>query len=132
MCKKYDVIKAAIEKTNAGEDERCLANYLKNEKLKSKVFSITPELTIENQKLMAVAVIRLTKPLEYYELGELKDYCSAQFSDGWGESSHFDGIRTDGIRLFVHFMDEIEDMVMTEEELISINQEQVIQGMTGM
>jgi len=81
---------------------------------------------------MAVAVIRLTKPLEYYELEELKDYCSAQFSDGWGESTHFDGIRTDGTHLFVHFMDEAEDKVMTEDELSSITQEQGIQGMQGM
>ena len=128
----YDVIKDAIEKTNAREDERCLANHLENEKLKSKVYSIKPELTIENQKLMAVAVIRLTKPLEYYEVEELKDYCSAQFSDGWGESSHFDGIRTDGTHLFVHFMDEAEDKVMTEEELSNINQEQGMQGIQGM
>ncbi len=128
----YDAIKDAIEKTNAREDERCLANHLENEKLKSKVYSITPDLTIENHKLMAVAVIRLTKPLEYYELEELKDYCSAQFSDGWGESTHFDGIRTDGTHLFVHFMDEAEDKVMTEDELSSITQEQGIQGMQGM
>lgn len=128
----YDAIKEAIEKTNAREDERCLANYLGNEKLKSKVYSITPELTIENQKLMSVAVIRLTKPLEYYELEELKEYCSAQFSDGWGESSHFDGIRTDGTHLFVHFMDEAGDKVMTEEELSNMNQEQGMQGIQGM
>lgn len=128
----YDVIKAAVEKTNARDDERCLANYLENKKLKSKVYSITPDLTVESHKLMAVAVIRLTKPLEHYELEELKEYCSVQFSDGWGESSHFDGIRTDGTHLFVHFMDEAEDKIMTEEEVSSMNQEQGIQDMQGM
>lgn len=124
----FDHIKEAVDKTNERENERCLANYLKKENLKTKVYSITPDLTVKNEKMMAVAVIRLTKPLEYYELDELKDFCAGQFSDGWGESSHFDGIRTDGTHLFVHFTDETKETVMTEEEAISFSEEQYIQN----
>lgn len=128
----FDEIKDAVDKANDIENERCLANYLRKENLKSKVYSIKPELTIENEKLMAVAVIRLTKPLEYYELEELKDYCAGQFTDGWGESSYFDGIRTDGTHLYVCFMGETNDTVMTEEEVLKFKEEQSVHEMQGM
>ena len=130
----FNAIQEAFEKANALDNERGLANYLHNEKLKAKIYSIKPELTVENDALMAVVAIRLTKPLEHYELEELTDFCAGQLCDGWGESSYFDGIRTDGTYLFVHFMDEQGDEVMTEEEVMQMSEQQDMgmQGMSGM
>ena len=118
-CEHYDAIQEAAEKASDCLTERGLADYLRDENLKAKVFSITPDIDIVEEKIMGVVTIQLVKPLEHYELDELKNYCSGQFTDGWGESSSFDGIRTDGTHLYVCFMEKSEDTVMTEEELLN-------------
>ena len=103
--------------------ERGLAKYFwRDEKCREKVYSIKPDIERVNDKVMGVAVIKLTKPLNDTELKSLKDYVTGQYSDGWGEGFEQHEIYSNGNEIYVHFWNDTDFYIHTEEEQLGMEQ----------
>lgn len=80
-----DKILALIQKEKLpSEGERGLAVYLDDD-LSRKVYSINPTVEEWNGELWGVTELQTHDTLSPFELAELTEWISGQFSDGWGE-----------------------------------------------
>ena len=126
-------IKEKVAESMQEDGERGLAKYFwKDDSCRHKVYSIKPDVELRNEKLMGVAVIKMTKPLEEEELESLKDYITGQFSDGWGEGFEQHEINVGNGEIYVHFWDSCNYYIHTEEEMEAMEDMEQNQGMQGM
>ena len=124
----YKDICASIQQESLINGKRGLAAYLHKKSCGEKVFAIKPDVECRNGQLMGVVNIKMTEPLNNLEMQELKDYCTGQFSDGWGESFEQREIDTLDGEIYVHFWNSQNYYIRTEAEM---NQEQDM-GMAGI
>ena len=81
-----DAILAAIAKENRHfENDRGLAEYIPNEALNEKVYSLYPSVEIVDGELWGVMTTGLKESLSGAETAELLDYVVGQNADGYGE-----------------------------------------------
>lgn len=81
-----DAILAAIAKENRlFENDRGLAEYIRNEALSKKVHSLYPSVEIVDGKLWGVMTAGLKELLSGEETAELLDFVSGRNSDEYGE-----------------------------------------------
>ncbi|OQB13445.1 MAG: hypothetical protein BWY15_01742 [Firmicutes bacterium ADurb.Bin193] len=124
-------IRTAINNSMSMDGERGLAEYLDDtQSIKQKVYSLKPTVEIYNDVLQGVMVARITEPLTYDELTELKEYCTGQFSDGWGESFEQHEISVSDGEIYVHFWNSEDYYIKTDEELSVQEQQNGMQGMS--
>ena len=131
----YHSIKEKVSQSVRDCDERGLAEYFwEDDKCRNKVYSIKPDVEVRNNRIMGVAVIKMTKPLIEEELELLKDYVSGQFSDGWGEGFEQHEIEVGNGEIYVHFWNSENYYIHTEEEQQSYEMAEYepAQGMQGM
>jgi len=110
-----DYIREKIVEYNHLDDERGLATYLDNE-LKDKVWSINADVEMRGDTLYGVFIIEVREDLSPQELEKLREYCSGQASDGWGEGFEQREIDTPDGEIYVHFWDSGDDYFMLTED----------------
>ena len=116
---KYeDIILAAIAKENRHfENDRGLADYIHDEALKEKVYSLYPSVEIVNDELWGVMTAGLKEPLFGEETAALMDYVCGQNSDGYGEGFEQRSIKTTDGEIYVSFWDSGNYSMKLEQEI---------------
>lgn len=113
------VIRQGIEDERMpGEAERGLMTYFDgSESVDEKVASINIDVEEVDGELFGVAVCKVKGRLSPGELEELKEFCTGQYSDGWGEGYEQRPRRTDYGSLYVSFWDCNGFFLRTRDEL---------------
>ena len=98
-----DIIEETIEdETLPEEAERGLMTWYVEEK---------------NDRLYGVAVCEVRGELNPDELAELKEYCTGQYADGWGEGFEQRERKCADGELYVHFWRSDKFFICTEQEM---------------
>lgn len=113
------VIRQGIEDEQLpGEAERGLMTYFDgSEAVDEKVVSVNIDVEEVGGELFGVAVCKVKGSLSPGELEELKEFCTGQYSDGWGEGYEQRPRRTDYGSLYVSFWDCNGFFLRTRDEL---------------
>jgi hypothetical protein len=99
-----DQILAAIAKENRHfENDRGLAEYIHDETLNKKVYSLYPSVEIVDGELWGVMTAGLKDSLSGEEVAALLDYVCGQNSDGYGEGFVHRPIKTPDGEIYVSF-----------------------------
>lgn len=113
-----EILSAIVQERLYAEGNRGLADYLHDERLKHKVYSMKPTVEEWNGKLWGVLEAQSHGPLSEPELASLIDEWCGQESDGWGEGFEQRGIKVDEGELYVSFWDASDRFfIKTEQEL---------------
>ena len=114
-------ISAAILKERKSEDgERGLmAYYGEIDSVNSKVRSIFLDVDVIDDKLWAVATLKLVEPLSEAELETLRDYMIGQYADGWGEGFEQRDIEIEGGDINVHLWKHSDEFFIANHEQLS-------------
>jgi hypothetical protein len=113
-----DAILAAIAKENRFfENDRGLAEYIHDEALNKKVYSLYPSVEIVDGELWGVMTAGLTEPLSGEETAELLDYVCGQNSDGYGEGLEQRPIKTPDGEIYVSFWNHENYSLKLEQEM---------------
>ncbi len=113
-----DAILAAIAKENRFfENDRGLAEYIHDEALNKKVYSLYPSVEIVDGELWGVMTAGLKEPLSVEETAALLDYVTSQNSDGYGEGFEQRPIKTPDGEIYVSFWDSGNYSMKLEQEM---------------
>ena len=88
-----------------------------SETLSEKVLSLFPTVEEVDGVLCGAAVCQVKGSLTPAELKELKDFCTGQYADGWGECYAQRPQHTVDGELYVHFWQDNNFSILTKEEL---------------
>ena len=106
-----------------GEAERGLMAYFHGpDSVNQKVESMKPTVEVVHGQLYGVAECRIKGALTEAELSALKDYCTGQYADGWGEGFEQRPRATGDGDLYVHFWQSKGFFLKTKQELEHIHQ----------
>lgn len=113
-----DVILAAIAKENRFfESARGLAEYIHDEALNEKVYSLYPSVEIVDGELWGVMTAGLKESLSGEEIAELLDFVTGQNSDGYGEGLEQRPIKTHDGEIYVSFWNHENYSLKLEPEI---------------
>lgn len=113
-----DQILAAIAKENRHfENDRGLAEYIHDEALKEKVYSLIPSVEVVDGELWGVMTAGLKESLSGEETAALIDYVCGQNSDGYGESLEQHPIKTPDGEFYVSFWDSGDYSMKLEKDM---------------
>lgn len=113
-----DQILAAIAKENRFfENDRGLAEYIHDEALNKKVYSLYPSVEVVDGELWGVMNAGLKEPLSGEEIATLLDYVSGQNSDGYGEGFEQRPIKTPDGEIYVSFWNHENYSLKLEDEM---------------
>ena len=114
-----DSIRASLLQERMPEEaERGLMAYFDgSDAVNEKVVSFFPSVEEVDGRLYGVAVRQLKEALTPGEMAELKEYCSCQYADGWGEGYEQRPRRTSYGELYVSFWQAKDFFILTKEEM---------------
>ena len=114
-----EVIEQGIEaETMPEEAERGLMTwYREKDVINDKVHSIRIGVEEVNDRLYAVATCEVKGQLTPDELAGLKEYCTGQYADGFGESFEQRARKCADGELYVHFCQSDKFFICTKEEI---------------
>lgn len=113
-----DQILAAIAKENRHfENDRGLAEYIHDEALKGKVYSLYPTVEVVDGELWGVMVAGLKDTLSGEETAALIDYVCGQNSDGYGEGFEQRHIKTPDGEIYVSFWNHENYSLKLEQDM---------------
>ncbi|WP_041272710.1 hypothetical protein [Desulfitobacterium hafniense] len=115
-----DAILTAITNENRRrfENDRGLAEYIENEVLNKKVYSLYPSVEISDGELWGVMTAGLTEALSGEETAELLEFVVGLNRDGYGEVLKQYPIKTPDRIIYVSFWDSDKTYSLkTEQEL---------------
>ena len=113
-----DQILAAIAKENRHfENDRGLAEYIHDEVLKEKVYSLYPSVEIVDGELWGVMSAGLKESLSGEETAALMDYVCGQNSDGYGEGLEQRPIKTPDGEIYISFWNHENYSLTLEQEI---------------
>jgi len=113
-----DAILAAIAKENRlFENDRGLAEYIHNEPLNKKVYTLYPSVEIVDGELWGVMTAGLREPLSGEETAELLEFVTGQNSDGYGEGLEQRPIKTPDGEIYVSFWNHENYSLKLEQEM---------------
>lgn len=113
-----DAILAAIAKENRFfKNDRGLVEYIHDEALNKKVYSLYPSVVVVDGELWGVMTAGLTEALSGEETVELLDYVVGQNADGYGEGLEQRPIRTPGGEIYVSFWNHENYSLKLEQEM---------------
>ena len=114
-----EVIEQGIEsETMPEEAERGLMTwYREKDVINDKVHSIRIGVEEVNDRLYAVATCEVKGQLTPDELAGLKEYCTGQYADGFGESFEQRARKCADGELYVHFYQPDKFFICTKEEM---------------
>ncbi|MFR4438402.1 MAG: hypothetical protein ACLT46_00465 [Hungatella sp.] len=97
LCSYQKEIRDQIAKEQLPEEgDRGLAEYLNDEGLKEKIYSMNPTVEVWRGELWGVLEVECRGELSKKELEEVKEYWEGQESDGWGEGFEQQEIKNSG------------------------------------
>lgn len=103
------------------ETERGLMLYYDGpSSVDEKVISFFPSVEEVDGRLYGVAVCQVKGHLTLDELEELKEYCTAQYADAWGEGYEQRPRKTEYGELYVSFWQDKGFFIQTKEELETV------------
>lgn len=113
-----DAILAAITKENRlFKNDRGLAEYIHDEDLNQKVYSLYPSVDIVDGELWGVMTAGLKDSLSGEETAKLLDFVTGQNSDGWGEMFEQRPIRTPDGEIYVSFWNHENYSLKFDQEM---------------
>lgn len=114
-----EIIEQSIEsETMPEEAERGLMTwYREKDVINDKVHSIRIGVEEVNDRLYAVATCEVKGQLTPDELAGLKEYCTGQYADGFGESFEQRARKCADGELYVHFYQPDKFFICTKEEM---------------
>jgi len=114
-----DQILAAIAKENRHfENDRGLAEYIHDETLNKKVYSLYPSVEIVDGELWGVMTAGLKESLSGEEVAALIDYvCGQNSDDGYVEGFEQRPIKTSNGEVYVSFWDSGDYSMKLEQEM---------------
>jgi len=113
-----DAILVAIAKENRFfENDRGLAEYIHDETLNKKVYSLYPSVEIVEGELWGVMTAGLKESLSGEETAELLDFVTGQNSDGYGEGLEQRPIKTLDGEIYVSFWNHENYSLKLEQEM---------------
>lgn len=113
-----DTILAAIAKENRHfENDRGLAEYIHDEALNKKVYSLYPSVEVVDGELWGVMTAGITEALSGEEITELLNFVVGQNADGWGEGFEQRPIKTPDGEIYVSFWNSDNYFLKPEQEL---------------
>ena len=114
-----DVILQGIEDEQMPETEgRGLMAYFDgSDAVNEKVISLFPSVEEVDGRLYGAAVCQVKEALTPGEMAELKEYCTSQYADGWGEGYEQRPRRTSYGELYVSFWQARDFFILTKEEM---------------
>ena len=112
------ILKGIEDEQAPEEAERGLMAYFDgSDAVNEKVVSFFPSVEEVDGRLYGVAVCQLKEALTPGEMAELKEYCSCQYADGWGEGYEQRPRRTSYGELYVSFWQAKDFFILTKEEM---------------
>lgn len=115
-----DQILAAIARENRHvENDRGLAEYIHDEALKEKAYSLIPSVEVVDGELWGVMTAGLKESLSSEETAELLEFVTGQASDGYGEGFEQRPIKTPDGEIYVSFWNDKNYSVKLEDEMKS-------------
>lgn len=115
-----DAILATIAKENRlFKNDRGLAEYIHDEALNKKVYSLYPSVEVVDGELRGVMTAGLTEALSGEETAELLDYVVGQNADGYGEVLEQRPIKTPDGEIYVSFWNHENYSLKLEQEIKS-------------
>jgi hypothetical protein len=113
-----DAILAAIAKENRlFENDRGLAEYIHDEALNKKVYSLYPSVEIVDGELWGVMTAGLKESLSGEETAELLEFVTGQNSDGYGEGLEQRPIKTSDGEVYVRFWNHKNYSLKFEQDM---------------
>lgn len=113
-----DAILATIAKENRlFKNDRGLAEYIHDEALNKKVYSLYPSVEIVDGELWGVMTAGLTEALSGEETAELLEYVAGQNADGYGEGLEQRLIKTPDGEIYVSFWNHENYSPKLEQEM---------------
>lgn len=85
----------------AGED--LMEYYDEKDSLREKVTKLELSVVLKDEELMGCAEVTIKAPLNRWEMNQLENYLTGQYSDGWGEGFEQQDIPVEDGILNVHF-----------------------------
>ena len=111
-------ILAAIANENRHfENDRGLAEYIRDEVLQEKVYSLYPSVVVVDSELWGVMDAGLKEPLSGEETAALINYVCGQNADGYGESLEQRPIKTPDGEIYVSFWNHDNYSLKLEQEM---------------
>ena len=101
------------------EEQGLMFAFSGSEALGEKVLSLFPSVEEVDGVLCGVAVCQVKGTLTPAELEELKEFCTSQYADGWGEGYAQRPRHTEDGELYVNFWQDNSFSILTKEELES-------------
>ena len=112
------ILDAIAQEQLPDEAERGLMFYFHgSDSVNQKVESMKPTVEVVHGQLYGVAECRIKEALTEAELSALKDYCTGQYADGWGEGFEQRPRATGDGDLYVHFWQSKGFFLKTKQEL---------------
>lgn len=105
------------EQMPEGEERGLMAYFDGSDAVNEKVVSLVPSVEEVDNRLYGVAVCQINGTLTPDELKELKEYCRAQYADGWGEGFSQRPRRTEYGDLYINLWPDSGAFVLTREEM---------------
>ncbi|UWG97454.1 hypothetical protein LPY66_01035 [Dehalobacter sp. DCM] len=113
-----DQILAAIAKENRHfENDRGLAEYIHDEALNKKVYSLIPSVEVVDGELWGVMTAGLKEPLSGEETAELLEFVTGQASDGYGEGFEQRPIKTPDGEIYTSFWNHENYSLKLEQDM---------------
>ncbi len=115
------ILKGIEDEQAPEEAERGLMTYFDgSDAVNEKVVSFFPSVEEVDGRLYGVAVCQVKGELAPEELAELKEYCTSQYADGWGEGYEQRPRRTSYGELYVSFWQAKDFFILTKEEMETV------------
>ena len=96
-------IREAVFERNQWTGVNLMDYYGKNDSVKKKVKALELTVIEHNRELKGCAVATLSSWLSEQEQGQVKEYLTGQYADGWGEGFEQTPIQAGDIQMYVHF-----------------------------
>ena len=113
-----DAVLAAIAKENRSfENDRGLAEYIHDEALNKKVYSLYPSVEIVDGELWGVMTAGLMESLSGEETAGLLEFVTGQNSDGYGEGLEQRPIKTSNGEIYVSFWNHENYSLKLEQDM---------------
>ena len=114
------------------EGDRGLAEYLNDEGLKEKIYSMNPTVEVWQGELWGVLEVECRGELSPKELEGVKEYWEGQESDGWGEGFEQREIKTSDGEVCVSFWNSGSGFFITTEEQLKGQVQEPSSQMEGL
>lgn len=110
----HDIENAIANSVGELDEHRGLAEYIDDEDLEKKVYSIFPSVEVQGNKLVGIITCELKACLTDKEEALLRDEIEGQLSDGWGEGFSQRDIKVDDGEVEVFFWSTSKDNTLTK------------------